>query len=178
MSKVRGGCCEHRSGDDPPKRGAPQVDSGDDAEAVGDCCPQHRLAGSFEAKRWRRGRVGIAFIECKASAPAGETPPGQPAGRRRYLGELHPVDSRRRALAQIGANSSRQVHNAFQVVGLRKQIHEVHLLGAITGGEQGHEIARQRCRIARYINYAWRAQGSQHSRHAFSQATSGRIHHR
>jgi len=44
--------------------------------------------------------------------------------------------------------SSNQVHNAFHVVGLRKQIHQMDLLDAITDGEQGKQIACQRCRIA------------------------------
>jgi hypothetical protein len=44
--------------------------------------------------------------------------------------------------------SPNQVHNAFHVVGLRKQIHQMDLLDAITDGEQGNQIAGQGCRIA------------------------------
>jgi hypothetical protein len=70
---------------------------------------------------------------------------------------IKPAASEPVASAQVSAG---QVHDAFQVVGLGKQIDQVHLLDTITGGEQGHEIAGQRGRIARYINNPWRAQGS------------------
>jgi len=48
------------------------------------------------------------------------------AGKMRYL---------RRVSSSTSPN---QMHNAFQVVGLRKQIHQVHLLDAITSGEQSY----------------------------------------
>ena len=70
------------------------------------------------------------------------------------------------------------MYNAFQVIGLREQVNQMHLFDPITTGEQWDQVARQGDRIAGDISNAWRAQGRQQSRHAFSQATSGRVHHR
>jgi hypothetical protein len=71
------------------------------------------------------------------------------------------VDGSYNIPGRVRGVSPDQMHNAFQVVGLRKQIHQVNLLGAIARAKQGHKIARQRCRIARHINNAWRSQGRQ-----------------
>ena len=71
-----------------------------------------------------------------------------------------------------------QVHHGLQVIRLRKQIHQMHLCHAIPRSQQCDEVARQRCRITRNVNNAWRAQVRQLPRHAFSQATSRRVDHR
>jgi hypothetical protein len=47
-----------------------------------------------------------------------------------------------------GLVSAREVYNALDVVGLRKQVHQMQLLDAISGSEQNDEIAGQRCGIA------------------------------
>ena len=70
------------------------------------------------------------------------------------------------------------MHDRLKMEGLGEKIDHVQMFDAISGSDQDDEIAGQRGRIARHINNAWRAQGRQHPRHAFSQAISGRIHHR
>ncbi len=45
-----------------------------------------------------------------------------------------------------------QLRNALDVVGLRKQIHQVHLLDAITAVRQVNQIAGERRRVTRHIS--------------------------
>ena len=59
---------------------------------------------------------------------------GQP--RRLSVRESKPNQSCRTRLTEPVLPN--QVHDAFQVVGLGEQVHQVHLLGTITGGEQWH----------------------------------------
>ena len=71
-----------------------------------------------------------------------------------------------------------QVDHSLQVIRLRKQVDQMHLRHAVTRRQEYDKIARQRCRITRNVNNAWRAQVRQLPRHAFSQATSRRVYHR
>ena len=100
-------CCrrdERRDGDDPPQRGAPQVDSGDDAEGIEQGRPEHGLAWGFEMERGRRSRSGKCVHKTR-SRHRGRDAPGT-AGRacpersRRDAGAIGasfvPADSRRR----------------------------------------------------------------------------------
>jgi hypothetical protein len=62
-----------------------------------------------------------------------------------------------RTLPGVSADSAREMDYCLEVKGLRKQVHEVHLLNPIPTCEQNDQITRQSDRVAGYINHAWRA---------------------
>src|SRR5258708_4504784 len=55
------------------------------------------------------------------------------------------------------STSERELEDALQVIGLRKQIHQVRPFDPVTGSQQDYEIARQGRGIARHIGQASRA---------------------
>ena len=66
---------------------------------------------------WKAG--GEAGTEAECMMFGGQWPGGRPGGSARFAAPAH------------GTRSERQMQNAFEVVGLRKQIHQMNLLNVI-----------------------------------------------
>ena len=92
------------------------------AQRIGSSRPEHRLPRRFELE----GRRGRTKWETQSSE-----------GLRK-----------KRPIRRIGPTLAREVNDALQVIRLREQIDQVHLLDPIAPCQQDYQIARQGYRIA------------------------------
>ena len=51
-----------------------------------------------------------------------------------------------------------QLYDALDVVGLRKQIHQMHVIDAVTAARQMNQVSGERCRVARHVGHVGGAQ--------------------